>query len=112
MTDDFDDDGRLDGRDRSIDHRAAPTRVGLIVPDLRSGASGHSIEMRKAEFEGLAKAIHLEIVFSEVVRVREVRPATFIGGGHVADLKKRVEDERIELLLVDAALAPIQQRNL
>ena len=37
--------------------------------------------MRQAEFEGLASAIRVEIVFSEIVKVREVKPATFIGGG-------------------------------
>jgi GTP-binding protein HflX len=52
------------------------------------------------------------MVFSEIVKVREVKPATFIGGGHVEELKQRVKDGAIELLLVDAALAPVQQRNL
>ncbi|HEX4299015.1 MAG TPA: GTPase HflX, partial [Devosia sp.] len=112
MADDPEDEGRSGGPDRFIDQRAAPTRVGLIVPDVRGVASGHSIEMRKAEFEGLAAAIRVEIVFSEVIRVREVKPATFIGGGHVADLKARVADGKVELLLVDGALAPVQQRNL
>src|SRR5690606_29021884 len=43
---------------------------------------------------------------------REVKPATFIGGGHVETLAQQVRDEHIDLLLVDAALSPIQQRNL
>src|SRR5689334_13902013 len=111
MTDDFDDLDRSGGP-QPIDHRLAPTRAGLIVPEVRGGAAAHAIDMRKAEFEGLAKAIGLDVVFSEVIRVREVKPATFIGGGHVADLKRRVTEEGIELLLVDTALAPIQQRNL
>jgi GTP-binding protein HflX len=95
-----------------IDHRQAPTRIGLIVPDVRGNMSGHSIEARKAEFEGLASAIRVEIVFSDIVRVREIKPATFIGGGTVAEIATRVKAEEIELLLVDAALHPIQQRNL
>lgn len=86
--------------------------MGLIVPDVRGASVYHSVEARKAEFEGLAAAIRLEIVFSEVIRVREVRPATFIGGGQVEVITKRVQDEEIELLLVDSALTPIQQRNL
>jgi len=110
MTEDFEED--RPGGPQPIDHRVAPTRVGLIVPDVRGSAPNHSLEMRKAEFEGLAAAIRVEIVFSEVVKVREVKPATLIGGGHVADLKKRVEEGKVELLLVDAALAPVQQRNL
>jgi len=114
MTDDFDDEftDHRPGRERFIDQRAAPTRVGLVVPDVRGLSTTHTIEARKAEFEGLAGAIDVEIVFSEIFKVREVKPATFIGGGHVDEIEARVETEKIELLLVDAALHPIQQRNL
>jgi GTP-binding protein HflX len=113
MTDEHDDEAaRRSGPKAFIDQREAPTRVGLIVPDVRGRAGGHSIEARKAEFEGLAGAIKVEIVFSEVARVREVKPSTFIGGGLVKEIAERVEAEEVELLLVDAALHPIQQRNL
>ena len=79
---------------------------------MRGASVYHSIEARKAEFEGLAGAIRLDIVFSEVIRVREVRPATFLGGGQVDAIAGRVKEEEIELLLVDTSLTPIQQRNL
>ena len=95
-----------------IDQRQAPTRAGLICPDVRGHSTGYSIEARKSEFEGLARAIRIDIVFSDVVRLREIRPATFIGGGIVEGIGKRVKEEGIELLLVDTALTPIQQRNL
>ncbi len=106
-----------DGEDRKsgpqlVDHVIAPTRVGLIVPDVRGRAYGHSTEARKAEFEGLAEAIHVEVVFSDLIRIREIKPATFIGGGHVAEYARRVKEDGIELLLVDTQLHPIQQRNL
>ena len=111
--DDFDDQAAQRGGPKAfIDQREAPTRVGLVVPDVRGRASGHSIEARQAEFEGLAAAIRVEIVFSDIVKVREVKPATFIGGGHVAEFAQRVKDDKVELLLVDTALHPIQQRNL
>src|SRR5690606_28010418 len=111
-SDDFDDIDRAGGRRALVDHRVAPTRAGLIVPDLRSSGLRRSVEARRAEFEGLAGAIRLDIVFTEIVRVREVRSATFIGGGQVEALAERIRNEKIELLLVDAALSPIQQRNL
>ncbi len=111
---DFDDeDGdHVRGRQQFIDRQEKPTRAGLICPDVRGQSSYHSIEARQAEFEGLAGAIRLDIAFSEVIRVREVKPSTFIGGGHVQELAARVKAEEIDLLLVDAALTPIQQRNL
>ena len=114
MSDFHDDDEAVQkgGPQAFIDQRAQPTRAGLICPDVRGAVSQHSIEARKAEFEGLAGAIRLEIAFSEIVKVREVKPATFIGGGHVETLAARVKEDEIDLLLVDAALTPIQQRNL
>jgi GTP-binding protein HflX len=113
LSDEFDDEAaRKGGPQAFIDQRSAPTRVGLVIPDVRGRATTHSIEARKAEFEGLASAIRVEIVFSEIAKVREIKPATFIGGGHVEEIAKRVKEEEIELLLVDTALHPIQQRNL
>lgn len=95
-----------------IDRRSQQTRAGLVVPDVRGQVSQHSIEARKAEFEGLAHAIHLDVVFSEVIKVREVKPATFIGGGHTENLAARVKADDIDILLIDVSLTAIQQRNL
>src|SRR5690349_7260885 len=112
MADFLDDEDRSGGPQPFVDTRPAPTRVGLMVPDVKGRAAAHSIEARKAEFEGLAAAIRVEIVFSEIVKVREVKPGTFIGAGHLEELKQKVADGEVELLLVDTALAPVQQRNL
>lgn len=111
---DFDDEEAIHkgGPKAFIDRRAKPTRAGVVVPDVRGHLSQHSIEARQAEFEGLAEAIRLEVVFSEVVKVREVKPSTFIGGGHTETMAARVKAEEIDLLLVDAPLTAIQQRNL
>lgn len=102
------------GRDADglVDQRAVPTRACLVIPDVRGHASLHGVEARRAEFEGLAEAIRLDIAFSEIVRIREVRPATFLGAGHVAEIARRVKEDAVDLVLVDTALSPIQQRNL
>jgi GTP-binding protein HflX len=79
---------------------------------VRGGVSLHGIEERRAEFIGLAQAIRLEVAFADIVKLREIRPATFIGGGTVETLGRRVKEEGVELVLVDTSLTPIQQRNL
>lgn len=108
-----DEDGRLPGGPKPfIDRQEKPTRTGLICPDVRGKSSYHSLEARQAEFEGLAEAIRLDIAFSDVVKVRDIRPATYIGAGHVETIAERVKAEEVELLIVDTALSPIQQRNL
>ncbi|MDR3470853.1 MAG: GTPase HflX [Devosia sp.] len=113
MTDDIEEnDGREGGRPVFIDQRARPTRVGLVCPDVRGQVGHHSIDARQAEFEGLARAISVEVVFSDVVKLREIKPATFLGQGTVETIAQKVKDGEVELLLVDTALSPVQQRNL
>lgn len=60
----------------------------------------------------MAEAIRLKVVVSESVRLREIKPATYLGGGIVEGLAEKVEAHDVELVVVDAALSPIQQRNL
>ena len=69
-------------------------------------------EARLAEAVGLARAIDLDIVSQDVVRVARPRPATYLGTGAVEELGERIRDDEIALVCVDAALSPVQQRNL
>ena len=69
-------------------------------------------EDRLDEAVGLARAIDLEIVHAEVVRLTAWRPATLLGQGQVERFRALVEAEAIGVAVVDGALSPIQQRNL
>jgi len=84
-------------------HRRAKSTAGL---HYRTPAS------RLEEACGLALAIDLEIAAAEVVRVSEPKPATLIGLGAVDRLKELIEEKGIALVVVDAAISPVQQRNL
>lgn len=64
------------------------------------------------EAVGLALAIDLDIAFFETVMLDKIRPATLFGKGRVEDLGTRLEAEDVELVVVDGALSPVQQRNL
>ena len=46
------------------------------------------------------------------MRVRTIRPATLLGKGQVEEIADTARQERAGLLIVDAALTPIQQKNL
>ncbi len=70
------------------------------------------VEAAFEEAVGLASAIELEVVHSEVVRLQKVTPATLMGSGVVARLKDVVEETEAGLVFVNHALTPIQQRNL
>lgn len=87
-------------------------RAAILCPLLPASTYLRTREARIAEFESLANAIPLTLVFTESVNVKLVKPATYVGGGVVESLAERIEEEGIELLLIDAQLSPIQQRNL
>ncbi|MSO81263.1 MAG: GTPase HflX [Alphaproteobacteria bacterium] len=68
--------------------------------------------MRLEEACGLAAAIDLELVHSEVVRLAAPRPATLFGSGTVERLGTAVTGTEATLVYVDGTLTPVQQRNL
>ena len=57
-------------------------------------------------------AIDLDLVGSEIVAVRAARPGSFFGKGQIESLKGWIEEHEVELVFVDTALSPVQQRNL
>jgi GTP-binding protein HflX len=89
--------------------RGTPTIIAY--PELPGTPSGNA-EYRLEESVGLAAAIGLEVIEARHYRVRSPRAATLLGGGQVDELAQLVEDESAELLIIDGALTPIQQRNL
>ena len=87
-------------------------RVAVVAIDLGGSKGLRSFAARRDEFVGLSEAIPIEHVFTESVRLKAIRPATFMGTGTVEALAERIKAEQIDLLLIDAQLSPIQQRNL
>ncbi|WP_235907537.1 GTPase HflX [Siccirubricoccus phaeus] len=69
-------------------------------------------EARLAEAVGLAASIGVTIVHTAIFPLREKRPSTLLGEGQVAAARQEISDQRVALVVVDAALTPVQQRNL
>jgi GTPase len=61
---------------------------------------------------GLARAIDLDVVRAEIVRLARPVPGTLFGSGNVETLRGLVADNDIGLVVIDSALSPVQQRNL
>ncbi len=91
-----------------------PVNVFVIEADLKSAPdkSSRSAEARLNEAISLTKAINLNVVGREIIALREVRPASYIGRGSVERLGEVLKQLQAELVLMDCALTPIQQRNL
>lgn len=86
-------------------------RALVIYPEL-PGRASVGPEARLAEAEGLALAIGLNVVQKKHFRVRSPRAVTLLGGGQVEEIAQIGRDLEIDLLIVDASLTAIQQRNL
>lgn len=84
----------------------------VVHPVVVNGNTARDASERLNEAVGLAEAIDLEVVRAETVRVNRVRPSTFLGPGVVERFARLIEAEEVGLVVVDTALAPIQQRNL
>lgn len=87
-------------------------KTGVVYPQTDNAPQSLTPQSRLAEAEGLARAIDLDVVYSEVSRVKEIKPATFFSRGWLERLQPIVTAQEIELLVIDAKLTPIQQRNL
>ncbi len=107
----------LEGAGRREEAVASRTRTLVVCPYSTARVRGdgglpRSPEARRGEAEGLARAIDLDVVASVLVGLAEIRPATYLGKGKVAELAERAQADKIALVVVDAALSPVQQRNL
>jgi GTP-binding protein HflX len=69
-------------------------------------------EARLDEATGLARAIDLDVVEALITPIAQVRPATFLGKGKVDEITGLVSGDAANLVVMDCALSPIQQRNL
>jgi len=106
--------------DRGDGTAPLPTRAAVILPYERRHRSVSPIaegapragEARLAEAVGLAASIGVTIVHQGIYPMREKRPSTLLGEGQVAAVKEAVAQHRVGVVVVDAALTPVQQRNL
>lgn len=92
----------------------ALNNVYVISPLLKQHALSleRSHASRLHEAIGLAQAIPIDLVGFKSLSLSKIIPATYIGHGHVEDLKGVLDELDVDVVIVDAALSPVQQRNL
>ena len=108
---------RRNASERFVDRQAAPVRAYVIEPVLRTHerAGEHFTRSAAAKLEeavNLAAAIDLQVVGSGIAMLQQARASTLLGAGKVEELKAVLAACDAELAIVDAALSPVQQRNL
>ncbi|MFO1246822.1 MAG: GTPase HflX [Alphaproteobacteria bacterium] len=69
-------------------------------------------QARLDEAVGLTAAIHLNVVVAQVAPLARPTPATLIGTGKVDEIAILAKAEEPDVIIVNAHLTPVQQRNL
>jgi len=93
--------------------REAPVQGAIVVhPDREGRDSARDPQARVEEAVGLAEALDLDIREAFVVTLRKMTPATLFGSGKVDEIGAMVRGVEADVVIVDDALTPVQQRNL
>jgi GTP-binding protein HflX len=98
------------GFDRDRDEFARGARALVVLPD--QGNANRDADARLEETAGLAAAIGVVVADKIALKVRAPKPATLIGSGQVEQIAAHVRQEGAGLVVFDASLTPVQQRNL
>jgi GTPase len=89
------------------------TRALVLHPEIRGEPTRRTPEAALAEAMALAEALPgIELAGGETVRLPRAHPGRLFGSGKLEELKARIEEGGIELVLVDGPVTPVQQRNL
>ena len=96
-----------------MEHDPVFTRAWVLHPDLKSDRGRRNPEPALAEAASLAGALdNIEVCGSDIVPLPKTRAGTMFGSGKIQELKARFSENDVELVLINANVTPVQQRNL
>jgi GTP-binding protein HflX len=85
----------------------------VLHPDLKSDQTRRDADPALEEAVSLAAALpDLLVVGADVVRLPKIHPGKLFGKGKIEELKAVLSANRVELVLIDGPVTPVQQRNL
>jgi len=87
-------------------------RTLVLHPDAGRRGSGRPPQDALAEAVSLADALDLDVVAARVVALPRRRAGTLFGSGKLDEIGTEIAEAGIGLVIVDATLTPVQQRNL
>ncbi|PRY80593.1 GTP-binding protein HflX [Yoonia maritima] len=96
-----------------LEHDRPVTRAWVLHPDLKTDHSRRAAGPALEEGVSLAAALpDLQVVGADIVRLPKIHPGKLFGKGKIAELKTVFETNKVELVLIDGPVTPVQQRNL
>lgn len=84
----------------------------VILPQLGGAHGLRSPDAKLAEAVGLTRAINLQVVHAEVVKLRSASVSHLMGSGQIDRLAGLVAALCAEVVIIDGPVSPVQQRNL
>ncbi|WP_169569145.1 GTPase HflX [Sneathiella limimaris] len=88
-------------------------RALVLHPYLKKGGGKARLpESCLEEAVALTAAISLDVIHSETVSLSAPKPGTLFGIGKLDELRDFIEASHIDVVVVDGALTPVQQRNI
>lgn len=92
--------------------RSAAAQTALVLHPDTGVLDEMRVSARLEEAAGLAEALDLETAEARVEPLRKVEPSTYFGSGKVETLAADLASLDANVLVLDTALTPVQQRNL
>ena len=87
--------------------------VWVVQPKLKTNLPDNNADQLIGEARALAKALpFVKIIGSTLVPIERIRPKEFFGSGKVVELAEIFKSTKINLVIINGQISPIQQRNL
>ena len=87
--------------------------VWVVQPKLKINLPDNNADQSIGEARALAKALpFVKIIGSTLVPIERIRPKEFFGSGKVVELAEIFKSTKINLVIINGQISPIQQRNL
>lgn len=99
-------------------HEPQPCAVVLHVELPDGDDEGASSQLREPEAKleeavNLTEALNLDVIYKNIITLRNIHPKTLIGKGKLEEVEQVLDDaERVDVVIVNTQLSPRQQKNL
>lgn len=98
---------------RELISLAAPVERALLVGAPRKGTTArHHVDEHLEELERLADTAGAQVVGTLTQQIDRPHPGTYLGKGKIEELRQRVADEDVTLVIFDDELSPAQGKNI
>ena len=82
--------------------------LSIYLDNFNNDFASHKIQ----EAINLTKSLNIDVLYSEFLKLRNPSPGFFLSKGLILKFKKIIIENKIDLLIFNNDLTPIQQRNL